>query len=304
LSFTELTSQNQYCLLSNYGFIKVLGPGAKDFLQGQLTCDMNALPLYNSLLAAYCNNKGRIRAIVRVIYIAENCYLIKLPLELIPAILRQLQKYGIFSEIQLSDASHEWVCFGVIGNINQAELLANGVPAIITTYGTSDTRFELYAHKDQDTTLASRIGLTFQAIDFNAWQCLDILDGIPEIYLTTTELFLVHYIGLVDLNAVSFTKGCYAGQEIIARMQYRAQIKRHLYIAQCTIGTEEKIEDFLPGTALVDDHKRQVGTIVRASFNTQNKCELLFEAQDNAENIIIDNNKATALHSIRRAKTL
>lgn len=182
--------------LSHIGLLCVAGIDAKKLLQGQLTCHLDEVTETEFRLGAHCNPQGRMLSLFRIFLFNENYYL-QMPRESVPFALAALKKYAIFFKVSLTDASDQ---------ILQNEAL-----------------------KQKLITLLSPDEKIFSEI---AWKKSNIAAGIPEIYPDTIEKFLPHDINLPGLNGVSFNKGCFTGQEIIARMQYRGKLKTHLYSAK------------------------------------------------------------------------
>ncbi len=133
---------------------------------------------------------------------------------------------------------------------------------------------------------------------FQDWILLDIRSGIPEVWPETSEQFLPHSLNLPQLGAVSFNKGCYRGQEIIARMEYRATIKRHMFQASLLETTLIPA----PGTPLwLNNREEPVGMVISASPTPENTVEMLIETLDsivaNKEPLTINlQNKQIAIH--------
>lgn len=273
-------------LNNDYGIITVSGPDAERFLQGQLSCDMREITSNAIHLGAFCNLKGRIRALFRIIKNQENekeCFLLQLPKTLLPRILTELKKYARFSKVILQDDSDSFYRIGVIkspsseqGNklssslvketvqetiqntIPDLHMLSLAIPEklnhyeIIVSRGTGNIIEKL-------NTLYSDTSI--ETADFDAWKLADIRACIPEVWLETSEKFLPHHLNLPALNGVSFKKGCYCGQEIIARMQYRGNIKR-----QMTHAIFEKLEQV-----------NEKDSVVSFALNENNKIEALVE---------------------------
>ncbi len=225
-----------------YGLISICGPDAFTFLQGQLTCDMATVTPGETVLGAFCNPKGRIRAIFRI-FKRDDRYFLYLPLSVLPQTLDSIKKYAKFSKVTLQDESTHLSCWGTFGANadNFIDSLRNNPiqnKQDISILTISALRYVLIGTGDTYPIIESFIkpkNLDFpfsvaenENGDFEAWKSLDIENLIPEIWPETIEQFLPHDIGLVDLGAVSFKKGCYCGQEIIARMEYRGKSKKQL----------------------------------------------------------------------------
>lgn len=184
-------------LSNTHGLLKVQGPDAKKFLQGQLTCNLDLLPHHAQTLAAHCNPQGRVISFFRL-YHAEEAYYLCMQKSMLPIAFGQLKKYALFykSTLSLDDA------VPIYGSLTQRDI-------------------NLFHHPQQVNPEA-----------LIAWQLAEINANIPTLYPETSALFLPHELNLPALNAVSFDKGCYTGQEIIARMHYRAKLKKSLHRVQ------------------------------------------------------------------------
>lgn len=229
--------------LSHLGLIRVSGEDAEHFLQGQLSNDVRQVAESHSQLSAYCSPKGRILAIMRVFKHSDNYYL-QLPSELLLSTLERLQKFIIIAKVNLTDASNEWANMGISGP-DSAELLndqlgaapekiddavqKNGI-TVIRIPG-PHARFELHGPVEEIQSLWQAVSGSVQAVGAGPWALLDIHAGIPVIYTATQEAFVPQMVNLQAINGVSFNKGCYTGQEVVARMQYLGKLKRRMYFA-------------------------------------------------------------------------
>lgn len=187
---------NKTYVLETYGILKVSGPGTEKLLQGQLTCDINQITINQSKLAAHCNPQGRIISLFYLTKVEQDFYLI-MPQVMVSIALGALGKYAPFFKAKLEDVSE---LFKVMASDNNTPFL-----------GPSSQ-----SHGDD-------------ILGDDDWDLQSILQGIPAIFPETSGKLLPHDINLQLLNAISFAKGCYTGQEIIARMHYRGKPKTHLY---------------------------------------------------------------------------
>ncbi len=194
---------------SSYGVIQCSGQDALTFLQGQVSCDMRNITPEQGGLGAYCNLQGRVIALFYIAMV-DNAYYLILPRDLIPMLLQKLQKFIVFSKATLKDVSNDWYMYTRAANVrerlNKEINIADNVFLGITTDSNLIIEYELSDHE---------------------WRKFLIEHKIPYIGLNESEKFLPHTINLIDLNAVSFKKGCFVGQEIIARMEYRGKLKKH-----------------------------------------------------------------------------
>ncbi len=211
-----------------YGLIAVSGPDAPTFLQGQLTADVRAITPTQPGFSAFCNPKGRIRALFRI-FLDQNTYFLQTPIGVLPSALAALQKVARFSKVVLKDVSLEWQRIGIWLTDNHLEKLHlfdhKEIPILTLPCVEPYKRFELIGQPNNIKPLWDKLAAleNTKITDFDAWKMLDAQAGIPEIWPDTIEKFLPHNLNLPALGAVSFNKGCYCGQEIIARMEYRSK---------------------------------------------------------------------------------
>ncbi|WDH36776.1 YgfZ/GcvT domain-containing protein [Pseudomonas chlororaphis] len=274
-----------FCSLSHEGVLAVRGPDASKFLQGQLTCNLNYLSDSQSSLGARCTQKGRMQSSFRILLEGDGC-LLAMATELLEPQLADLKKYAVFSKAKLSDESALWARFG-LGN---ADTLLAGLGlelppedgAVARNDGliairVSADRTELWAPADQAEVLREKLAAQLPKGDLNQWLLGQIRAGIGQVMPATRELFIPQMLNLQAIGGVSFKKGCYTGQEIVARMQYLGKLKRRLY--RLALNAEELPE---PGTPLFSPtHGSSIGEVVIAARAEQN-IELLAVLQAEA----------------------
>ena len=255
-----VTTGDVLCDLSHYGLISVRGEDAREFLQNQFTNDLRLVDDQASQLSAYCSPKGRIMALFRIIHHADSFYLM-LPRELLEPVMKRLQMFVLRSKVVLEDASDAWIRFGYSGPNAERELadILGGIPAepdqavvsgqsgVIRLPGTMP-RFLVFSAFDEARDLWTRLSVRAAPVGAPAWRLLDILAGVPEVTAETVEAFVPQMLNLQLINGVSFRKGCYPGQEVVARMQYLGKLKRRMYLAHVDADTPPE-----PGTALFSD---------------------------------------------------
>ncbi|RMN74005.1 Glycine cleavage T-protein [Pseudomonas savastanoi pv. savastanoi] len=281
-----MTQKAFFCTLSHEGVLAVRGVDASKFLQGQLTCNLNYLNEDKSSLGARCTQKGRMQSSFRIVFEGDGC-LLAMASELIEPQLLDLRKYAVFSKSKLTDESAEWVRFGLqdgdsalvglgLAQETDAVVRANELIAIRASPG----RAELWVRAGQADSVKSQLASQLSEGPLNDWLLGQIRAGIGQVFGSTREEFIPQMINLQAVGGVSFKKGCYTGQEIVARMQYLGKLKRRLY--RLTLSSEEIPE---PGTALFSPvHASAVGNVVIAAQSGQN-VELLAVLQgDAAEN--------------------
>ncbi len=227
--------------LDHLGLIRVSGADARAFLQGQLSNDINLVTPVQTQLSSYSNPKGRVLAVLRIFACDDALYL-QLPRDLLADTLTRLQLYVLRAKVTLADASTDLPGLGVSGAAAEAWLQNTGLPVPATIDAAAafangcvfrvagaEPRFIVYATPEILTTCQQTPHHAGNSTD---WQLLDIRAGLPTVYPQTRELFIAQMLNLDTLNAINFKKGCYTGQEIIARLHYRGTVKRRLYRAQ------------------------------------------------------------------------
>jgi folate-binding protein YgfZ len=226
-----------FCVLSHEGVLAVRGSDASKFLQGQLTCNMSYLNEHFSSLGARCTQKGRMQSSFRIVSQADG-YLLAMAHELIEAQLADLKKYAVFSKSKLTDESAGWARFG----LSQADDVLNGLGLELAPQSSvvaraddliaicvSPGRVELWAPAEQAPALQERLAGGLREAPLNDWLLGQVEAGIAQVMPQTRESFIPQMLNLQAVGAVSFKKGCYTGQEIVARMQYLGKLKRRLY---------------------------------------------------------------------------
>jgi folate-binding protein YgfZ len=210
--------------LSYLSLIRIHGPDAEKFLQGQLTCDIHKLTPQQNILGAYCNYKGRVIAIFRL-FLRNNNYYLLLPKSILENTFSTFKKYAMFSKVTLDIVDD----FRVISD---------------------DPLFNSSNHLNDETQ----------------WRLFNIQQGIPTIYPQTNEMFTPHMLNLPELGAVSFNKGCYLGQEVIARTEYLGKSKRQMF--QKEIISNKTLS---PGEEVYNEASEKIGIIVDAVKTDINK---------------------------------
>lgn len=258
-----------FCPLSHEGVLAVRGVDASKFLQGQLTCNMNYQSDAHATLGARCTQKGRMQSSFRLLLEGDGV-LLAMASELIEPQLLDLKKYAVFSKSKLTDESAAWVRFGL--NDADAVLAHLGVDLVQTTDAVarandliairvSPARAELWVRADQATDLHARLAEQFPEGSLNDWLLGQIRAGIGQVFAQTREEFIPQMINLQAVGGVSFKKGCYTGQEIVARMQYLGKLKRRQYRLSMT---GDEVPE--PGAALFSPvHSSAVGNVVMAA---------------------------------------
>jgi hypothetical protein len=274
-----------FCTLSHEGVLAVRGADAGIFLQGQLTCNLNYLSDTQASLGARCTQKGRMQSSFRILLEGDGV-LLAMASELLEPQLADLKKYAVFSKSKLTDESAAWVRFGLDHGDAALSSLGLELPADTDSVArnagliairVSPERAELWVAADQAAVIRGKLSALLAEGDVNQWLLGQIRAGIGQVMPSTRELFIPQMLNLQAVGGVSFKKGCYTGQEIVARMQYLGKLKRRLY--RLTLEAGELPE---PGTQLFSpSHGSSIGEVVIAARGEQN-IELLAVLQAEA----------------------
>lgn len=271
--------------LSSFSLVRVYGDDATTFLQGQLTNDIRLVDESHSQLSAYCNPKGRMLSVFRILMQDEH-YLLQLPAPLLDTILTRLRMYVLRADVKLVSADEELQHIGVAGPkavaiidrqlgivpdddmacIAEGDLIVLRLPGI-------QPRFEIVTTLATAKRLWDGLGQDCRPVGTPAWAWLDIMAGLPNVYRETSEAFIPQMANLEILGGVSFGKGCYTGQEIVARMQYLGKLKQRMYRAH--VFTTQQVPR--PGDAIhtPDLPGQTVGTVVDARCSPESGYDML-----------------------------
>ena len=232
-----MSNPSFYCPISHESLLAVRGVDASKFLQGQLTCNLNYLNEQTSSLGARCTAKGRMLSSFRIVPQGDG-YLLAMAAELLEAQMAELQKFAVFSKVKLTDESALWARFG----LSHADPLLNEIGLALPADANSVARHgeamairradgcaELWISSTQAEEIRTLLAVKLTEAPLNDWLLGQIRAGIGQVFGPTRELFIPQMINLQALGGVSFKKGCYTGQEIVARMQYLGKLKRRLY---------------------------------------------------------------------------
>ncbi len=269
--------------LLNWTWLKVSGVDSKKFLQGQLTCDMESVTAQRGHFAAHCNRQGQVIATF-YIYLRAEAYYLHLPTPSAPILQKALQQYAKFSKVSIELVSSDLLSIGIIGtNSTKALRLCLGLePPVERQQCFCET---LYVHRVPGEVerfvctgnISALINLWQELLMHkgvpsteNVWHWYDIQAFLAHIRPKTSALFTPHAIALPEHQGVSFTKGCYTGQEIVARMHYLGRGKRKL--SHITRNTDHS---YSPGDVLLDENHKPVGMVLDSYSDTVQKIQHL-----------------------------
>ena len=230
-AMTSPTTLNGALRLSDWGLIRAQGADAATFLHGQLTQDVTALPLDQTRLGGYCSAKGRLLASFQFWKADAQTVLLACSADLLAPTLKRLSMFVLRAQCKLSDASAELAVWGLAGAEAMAWLGADAParPGAVTRRGEAFVVRLADAEGQPRCLLVQPAGAeapALPALAADAWRWLEVRSGVVRIVAATVEQFVPQMVNLELVGGVSFQKGCYPGQEIVARSQYRGTLKR------------------------------------------------------------------------------
>jgi tRNA-modifying protein YgfZ len=291
-------NSNILCDLSHLSLLEISGDDAITFLQGQVTNDVKQLNGSNAHYTGYCSPKGRLLALFLAFAHKDHLHL-QLPKSLLEPISKRLRMYVLRSKVSITDTTGSIFTLGINGP-DATEILKQVIPNIPTNdYELvnaeqasiiklpsldKQTRYEIFTDADHLLHIWNALSKKCKPAGKACWDYIESNAGIPEIVPSTQEQFVPQMINLDILNGINFKKGCYTGQEIVARTHYLGSVKRRTFLASTKPSATNQIP--VAGEKLLDASNNDVGQIVRVAPNLQNGFDLLtelrLEAQQNS----------------------
>ena len=271
------TGQTALTALLSHGMIQASGQDAEAFLQGQLSNDLERISASRAEPAAYCTPKGRVLA-TPLLWRTDGGYALGLPREMCEPVRRRLQMYVLRSKVTLSDLSDRMAVLGLAGPGAMElahELLGFALSAPyqadssggLTAIALPGDRVQVIGEPASVIDAWDRLSGGCSLAGEPIWTAHAIAAGVPTVTSATQEQFTPHMLNLDLTGAVSFSKGCYTGQEIVARTQYLGQVKRRLLRFTTTARAEPAAAVYAQG--------QPVGTVVNAAPSASGGWELL-----------------------------
>jgi len=270
--------------LSNRGLIKVHGEDAETFLQNLLTNDIRKVTEESHQPSAWCSPKGRIIATFRIFKRSDGYYL-ALAADLVAHVIKKMGMYVMMSKVTLEDVTDTIAHIGVSGetaeNTLRAFLEDMSVPAEINQTTTHETlsilkipgttpRFEIFGKPQAVRSFWSHCSNQATPVHSTHWDYLNILAGLPLITKASSEAWIPQMVNYIAIGGVDFKKGCYPGQEVVARLNYLGKTKRRMY--HLLIDSDQ-----LPGIndSIATDSDAAAGKILNAVINPEGRAEAL-----------------------------
>jgi tRNA-modifying protein YgfZ len=252
--------------LTDLGVIRAQGAEAAKFLQGQLTQDVEHLAADKACLAGYCSAKGRLLATFVVWRVGPEELLLACSADLLPAVLKRLSMYVLRAKCKLTDASADVPLWGLAGVADAADAqpgpvwdarpMATGHLLRLPDAVVGGVRTVRQIHTSTEPVISN-------VIELSSWHWLEVMSGTARVVAATAEQFVPQMVNLEVVGGVNFQKGCYPGQEIVARSQYRGTLKRRGFVLTSAVALQPGQEIFHS-----DDPGQPAGMVVLAGSRT------------------------------------
>jgi tRNA-modifying protein YgfZ len=287
-AIAEATAMQQVDTITaclHWGSVSATGADALKFLGAQLTSEIREFDDNHSQLTAWCNVKGRVVVNGRLLKTADACVFV-MRRELLPGVLKRLRMYVLRSKLLLADASDSHILLGCTGP-NSARMLserfgalpesANAAvsvgPNVLVRLPGPLPRFLVCCTPDLAPTIWQDLSTRCLPVGTSAWELSEILSGTVLLDATSSEAYLPQMLQLEHFGGLSFSKGCYPGQEVITRLKYRGELKRQTYYAEL-----QSAQIPAPATPVVlkaTEGEREIGEVIAAAPLTADKTALL-----------------------------
>jgi len=286
--------------LPDKSIITVSGDEAAAFLQNLLTNDVNALATNQAQLNGLCNPKGRLLAIFQLIK-REQDYLIVLPAELAEAIAQRLTMFKLRSKVDIA-ISESLVALGIINPDNNITDLPSMTMqgsetefALLIKQAGASSRFLAICEKDKAVIPSTWLADGWQLTTQTFWQLLDIEAGLPAVFNDSKEQFTPQQVNLELVGGVSFKKGCYPGQEVVARLHYLGSPSRRMFLAKMCNGDLPQAN-----TPVMDDNGNTLGHVVQAQIASDDTliCQLSMKLSATGTKANIEGKTITELSAL------
>jgi folate-binding protein YgfZ len=285
LDLAAARSGSVLALLGHLGVLQFSGEDAEAFLQGQLSCDVAAVGLRSSAYGAYCSPQGRMLANF-LLWREEAGFTMVLSRDIASSVQKHISKFVLRAKLKVSDASDTIVMAGAAGS--KADQALSDVfpdlpkqpnevsrqPDTGTVIKLKDGRYLLVLTPSSAAALRQRLASVLVPVGAHAWRWLDIRNGVPVVTAATQDQLVPQMANFELLGGVSFNKGCYTGQEVVARIQHLGKLKRRMFLAN--VAAQAKAGDPLYSEDLGDQAS---GMVVNAEASPDGGQDLLAVVQ-------------------------
>ncbi len=291
----QQVKENQMTAIANFSILKISGNDADTFLQGQLTCNIKELTDTISFFTAFCNSKGRTISTLLITKQADDFFII-LPDSVAEKVTMKLRMYILRAKVQITNVSDEFCLVGL--NLASQDIpaaypsldfdVAHDTDTIIKLPGTKN-RYLVICSLTRAKTLwtEGQQALKMTITSSPTWDYQDISAGLPWLTEQTSEEYIPQMLNIDKLGGVSFNKGCYTGQEIVARTHFLGKAKRELFLAECCTADTFSSE----AISVINEQNKPIGKVLSILPN-EKKYRLLIvipTTEANSKNLLINN---------------
>lgn len=280
----KVMNETVICDLSHLGLLQIQGADAVTFLQGQVTNDVKQLNGQIAHYTGYCNPKGRLLALFLAFAHTDHLHL-QMPKVLIESIAKRLKMYVMRSKVEIQDVSDTIIKIGLNGPKaiellttafsqipqNHYELVTLENAALLKLPG-AQPRFEIFTDMVNAPDIWKALAQHAEPVTAACWEWLEIQAGVPDVTLNTQEAFVPQMLNLDLIGGINFKKGCYTGQEIVARTHYLGTVKRRTHLAHLAAAVQPNT-----GDDVVNQSNEPVGKIVRSAAAPDGGYDVLAE---------------------------
>ena len=257
------TQLNGLAPLTHLGVIRAEGPDSASFLHGQLTQDFALLRPSEARLAAFCTAKGRIQASFIGFKRGDEDILLVCSRDLLAPVLKRLSMFVLRAKARLSDASDEFRVLGVAGAALRALAPESARPWARQALGDASLIHLYPAQADARALWVAPVGTpppAGEALTLERWMLGEVQSGVATVSAPVVEVFVPQMLNYESVGGVNFKKGCYPGQEVVARSQFRGVLKRRAMLAHGEVEMAAGQEIFTP-----QDADQPCATVVQAA---------------------------------------
>jgi len=259
--------------LPHLGVIRAQGAEASQFLHNQLTQDFTLLGPAQARLAAFCTAKGRMLASFIGLKHGADEILLVCSRDLLPATLRRLSMFVLRSKVKLSDATADHALYGLLG-----EAASSSDPPWTLREAAGGQRVQLYPADGQPRALwvgpAGAPAPAQPLLDLDLWRWAEVRSGVATLSAPIVEAFVPQMLNYESVGGVNFKKGCYPGQEVVARSQFRGTLKRRAFVAHCEAELTAGQEVFQAG-----DPEQPAGLVAEAARSPEGGWDAIVSLQ-------------------------
>jgi len=266
-----------YCPLQEFGSLSLSGQDARTFLQGQVTCDVTHVSSTQGQAGAYCTPKGNVIANFDLLDF-DATLMLHMPLSMVDSVKNAMAKYIVFSKAELTNSTDQWQRIALWGDqaTDCLTLLEATIPDVrhsvsnfdggfVWANNSATNEYIIYCNAQASDRVMGLLQDNASLADESVWQALQISQGLAYVCAETTDSYVPQMLNLQATGAINFKKGCYTGQEIVARMQYLGKLKRHLFIGQVTTTSPLEV-----GQQIDASKRKNVGKIISLAATGDN----------------------------------